>query len=136
MNSAFFNVSGIDPHDGATLVFVWCRNEGAPAHRNVLLGSGHVVGAVGCGRPPGVAVGQFSVTFLLPQGCSPNDIIVTSNAEDSEYLRDVTVTPCSRVSSISAANDLNDVRRYSRPIGTQASYNRANSDGLKVEAKS
>jgi hypothetical protein len=134
MNGAFFNVSGIDPHDGAKLVFVWSRGRGAL--KGAFLGSGHVVGAVGCGRPPGISVGQFSITFLLPEGCSPSDIVVTSDVGDGEYLCGVTVTPCSKISSISAAGDFKGDRRYSRPVGAQAFPDRVNSDGLEVEAES
>ncbi|MES1179596.1 MAG: hypothetical protein ABUL43_00200, partial [Hyphomicrobium sp.] len=57
----FYNASGIDHNDGAKIVFVWGR-DGSGKH--VLLGSGQIVGALG--RPPGISVGQFSVTFPLP----------------------------------------------------------------------
>jgi hypothetical protein len=49
-------------------------------------------GAVG--RPPGILVGQFSVTFLLPPGCSADDVFVTDDTKGKEHLRGVTVTPC------------------------------------------
>jgi hypothetical protein len=57
-----------------------------------LLGSGHVVGAVG--RPPGIMVGQYSVTFLLPPGCSAEDVFVTDDKTGKEHLRGVSITPC------------------------------------------
>jgi len=86
----FVNASGIDPNDGAKVVFVWCRDKGPEDY--ALLGSGHVVGAIG--RPPGIEVGQFSVTFLLPSGCSTDDIFVTDDKIGKEHLRGVTITPC------------------------------------------
>jgi hypothetical protein len=86
----FVNVSGIDPNDGAKIVFVWCRDKGPEDY--VLLGSGHVVGAIG--RPPGIQEGQFSVTFLLPSGCSTDDIFVTDDKIGKEHLRGVAITPC------------------------------------------
>jgi len=86
----FFNVSGTDSNDGAKIVFVWCRDKGLEDY--ALLGSGHVVGAVG--RPPGIMVGQYSVTFLLPPGCSADDVFVTDDTKGKEHLRGVTVTPC------------------------------------------
>ena len=87
---AFVNVSGIDPNDGAKIVFVWCRGKGPEDY--ALLGSGHVVGAIG--RPPGIQAGQFSVTFLLPSGCSADDVFVTDDKIGNEHLRGVTITPC------------------------------------------
>lgn len=93
---AFVNVSGIDTNDGARIVFVWCRDKGPEDY--ALLGSGHVVGAVGCGRPPGVPAGQFSVTFLLPPGCSADDVFVTDDKTGKAHLPGVTVTPCLNVS--------------------------------------
>lgn len=95
MSGAFFNVSGIDPNDGAKIVSVWCRDSRAKGPDNyVLLGSGHVVDAGGCAPPPGISVGQFSVTFALPYGCSADDIVVTDDKNSKEPLPDVTVTPC------------------------------------------
>jgi hypothetical protein len=86
----FVNVSGIDPNDGAKIVFVWCRDKGLEHY--ALLGSGHVVGAID--RPPGIPIGQFSVTFLLPPGCSADDVLVTDDKNGTDRLRGVTVTPC------------------------------------------
>jgi hypothetical protein len=86
----FISVSGTDPNDGAKIVFVWCRDKGPEDY--ALLGSGHVVGAVGC--PPGIMVGQYSVTFLLPPGCSADDVFVTDDKTGKKHLRGVTVTPC------------------------------------------
>jgi hypothetical protein len=93
MNGAFFNVSGIDPNEGARIVFVWCRDKDADDY--VLLGSGHPVSAVGCAPPPGITVGQFSITFPLPPGCSAGNIVVTGGKNGKEPLPDVTVTSCS-----------------------------------------
>jgi hypothetical protein len=86
----FVNVSGVDINDGAKIVFVWCRDKGPEDY--ALLGSGHVVGAIG--RPPGIQAGQFSVTFLLPSGCSTDDVFVTDDKIGKEHLRGVTITPC------------------------------------------
>jgi hypothetical protein len=86
----FVNVSGIDPNGGAKIVFVWCCDKGPEDY--ALLGSGHVVGAIG--RPPGIQAGQFSVTFLLPLGCSADDVFVTDDKIGNEHLRGVTITPC------------------------------------------
>lgn len=88
----FVNASGVDPDEGANIVFVWCRNKGPEDY--VLLGSGHVVRAVGSARPPGILAGQFSVTFLLPPGCSEEDVFVTDDKNGKERLPDVKVTPC------------------------------------------
>jgi hypothetical protein len=89
-HGTFINVSGVDPNDGARIVFVWCRDKGPEDY--ALLGSGHLVGAFG--RPPGIQAGQFSVTLLLPAGCSADDVIVTDDKVGNEHLRGVTITPC------------------------------------------
>lgn len=86
----FINVSGIDPDNRAKIVFVWCSNKGPEDY--ALMGSGHVVGAAG--RPSGIMVGQFSVTVLLPPGCSTDEVFVTDDMNGQEHLRGVTVTPC------------------------------------------
>lgn len=96
MSGVFFNVSGIDPNEGANVVFVWCRGKAAKDH--ALVGSGHVVSAAGSALPPGIASGQFSVTFLLPPGCSAEDIFVTDDKNGSERLPGVSITPCVGVS--------------------------------------
>jgi hypothetical protein len=93
----FFNVSGIDPNDGAEIVFAWCRDKGL--ENCALLGSGNVVGPIGA-RPPGVVTGQFSVTFLLPPGCRADDVFVTDDKNGKEHLSGVTLTPCSGVSGL------------------------------------
>jgi hypothetical protein len=93
MSGTLFKVSGIDPNDGVRIVFVWCRDEGFDNY--ALLGSGHVVAAGGVGLPPGISVGQFSVTFLLPYGRSASSIVVTDDKNGKEFLHDVIVTPCS-----------------------------------------
>jgi len=89
----FFNVSGIDSNDGAKIVFVWCRDPDKGPDDSRLVGSGHVVGA-DAPRPPGISVGQFSVTLPLPPGCSADDIVVTDDKTGKDYLPNVTVTPC------------------------------------------
>jgi hypothetical protein len=98
----FVNVSGVDVTDGATVVFVWCRDKGPEVC--TLLGSGHVVGAIGFARPPGISIGQFSVTFLLPLGCSIEDVFVTDDKNGKDHLPGVTVTPCVNVSGVQPAN--------------------------------
>jgi hypothetical protein len=91
-NGRFVNVSGIDPDEDANIVFVWCRNKGPEDY--MLLGSGHVVRAAASARPPGILPGQFSVTFLLPQGCSESDVFVTDDRNGKTRLSGVKVTPC------------------------------------------
>ena len=109
----FVNVSGIDANDGAKIVFVWCRDKGPEDY--ALLVSGHVVGAVGGGRPPGVAVGQFSVTFLLPPGCSAADIFVTDDKNGNEHLLGVAVTPCLGVSGFQSEGTITPPVRVGTP---------------------
>jgi hypothetical protein len=92
MSDAFFNVSGVDPNDCANTVFVWCRNESADD--KLLLGSGHIVGPDVLARPPGILVGQFSVTFRLPTGCVASNIVVTDDKDGNEILPNVSITPC------------------------------------------
>ena len=92
----FVNVSGIDPNDGAKIVFVWCRDKGLEHYS--LLGSGHIVGAIG--RPPGILVGEFSITFQPPPRCYASDVFVTDDKNGNEHLRGVTVTPCLGVSGM------------------------------------
>jgi hypothetical protein len=96
MSGAFFQVSGIVSNEDARTVFVWCRDK--ISNDAVLLGTGHVAGAGGCFIPPGVPIGQFRVTFLLPSRNSAADLIVTADRDGKELLPDVTVTPC-RVSA-------------------------------------
>jgi len=88
----FVNVSGVDATEGAKVVFVWRREKGTEVY--TLLGSGHVVDAACPGRPPGISVGQFSVTFLLPPGCSVDDVFVTDDRNNKDHLPGVIVTPC------------------------------------------
>jgi|SRR5579859_2157891 len=91
MSEVYFRVSGVDSNEDASMVFVWCRDTGAddPA----LLGSGHIAGAGGGFLPPGVPIGQFCVTFLLPSRFSAADIVVTDDKSGKDPLPDVTVTP-------------------------------------------
>jgi hypothetical protein len=92
MSSEYFNVSGIDPYEGAETVFVRYRN-GYPDN-DLLLGSGRVVGVGGCSLLPGVQVGQFSITFLLPDECSVDHIVVSRDKSGKELLSGVTLTRC------------------------------------------
>jgi hypothetical protein len=110
----FVNVSGIDPNDGAKIVFVWCRDKGPEDY--ALLGSGHVVGAIG--RPLGIQAGQFSITLLLPSGCSTDDVFVTDDKIGKEHLRGVTVTPCSGVSGFRSEATATPVARVRATYGS------------------
>ena|ERR1700722_20582294 len=92
MSSEYFNVSGVDPCEGAETVFVRYRN--GYADGDTLLGSGRVIGVGGCSLLPGVQVGQFSVTFLLPNGCSADHIVVSRDESGKELLSGVTITRC------------------------------------------
>ena len=92
MSSEYFNVSGIDPYEGAETVFVRCRN-GYP-DSDILLGSGRVVGVGGCSLLPGIQVGQFSITFLLPDGYSADHIVVSRDKSGKELLSGMTLTRC------------------------------------------
>jgi hypothetical protein len=91
VSCSFFNVSGIDPKEDTKIVFAWCRNEDFDSE--VLLGSGYVVGADGY-RPPGLLVGQFSITFPLPAECLADNIVVTLDKNSKEPLSGVTLTRC------------------------------------------
>lgn len=106
MNGTFLNVSGIDPNDGASIVFVWCRNK--DREDPLLLSSGHVVGAI---HPPGIAAGQFSVTFPLPPGYSANDVFVTRDEGGKQALSNVTVLPCPAVASFQSGGAVTPVDR-------------------------
>jgi hypothetical protein len=87
----FYNASGIDPDDRARRAFVW-RVRGPDDC--VLLGSGQLVGALG--RPRGIKVGQFSITFPLPPGCAADELVVTDDATSIVLLPNV-MRPCSSV---------------------------------------
>ncbi len=58
----------------------------------MLLGSGRVVGRGNL--LPGVQLGQFSITFLLPDGCSVENIVVSRDKSGTELLSGVTLTRC------------------------------------------
>jgi hypothetical protein len=88
----FVNVSGIDQNEGASVVFVWCRQKDVGDHS--LLGTGHVVGAAPESRPPGVLAGQFSVTLPLPPGCSVDDVFVSDDVRGLEGVRRIQVRAC------------------------------------------
>ena len=90
MNGAYFNVSGVDQSEDARTIFVRYRNENPGS--DILLGSGRVVGK-GL-LLPGIQVGQFSITFLLPDGCSADRIVVSRDKSGTELLSDVTLIRC------------------------------------------
>jgi len=90
--SMFVNISGIDTNKDANSVFVWGRREGSQDYE--LLGSGQVVGSVPGGRPPGISIGQYSVTVLLPAACSESDVFVTDDRSGRERLSGVSIRPC------------------------------------------
>lgn len=94
----YYNVTGVDPNEGARIVFVWARTQDSGS--KVLLGSGHVVGAVGCGRPPGVPIGQYCVTFPLPPGSAADDVVLTDDKNADVHLSDVTLTHCSTLAGL------------------------------------
>jgi hypothetical protein len=114
MNGAFHNASGVDPNDGASIVFVWCRSRDHEGPR--LLSSGHVVGAI---RPPGIAAGQFSITFPLPPGYSANDVVVTHDESGKQPLSNVTVAPCSAVASFQSGGAVTPVDRAVHASGAK-----------------
>jgi hypothetical protein len=117
LEGAFCNVSGVDPNDGAKIVFVWRRGKSPGDHE--LLGSGHVVGAMG--RPPGIQIGQYSITFPLPPGCSPDDLVVTDDTSGKEQLPGVTVTPCSPMPGLSSGGTISPGDPTDRPITNKSS---------------
>lgn len=92
MRRMYFNVSGVDPNEGADIVFVRCRDKN-PDY-DLILGSGHVVIAGACAHLPGVQAGQFSITFPLPDGCAAENIVVTRDKGGKDLLSGVTLTPC------------------------------------------
>jgi hypothetical protein len=88
---AFYNASGIDPDDRAKMAFVWHArgpDDYAPQ------GTGHLVGTFG--RPKGISVGLFSVTFPLPHGRAADEL-VSDDATGKARLPGVIVRPCSSV---------------------------------------
>lgn len=92
MNNAFYRASGVDPNDGAKIVYVWCRDKNQDSY--TLIGSGYVVGGQ-AGLPPGIRAGQFCVVFILPPGCSADTIVVTDDKNGKEFLPNVSIIPCS-----------------------------------------
>jgi hypothetical protein len=88
----FVNVSGVDHNEGASVVFVWCRQKDEGDH--ALLGAGHVVRGAPNSRPPGVLAGQFCVTLPLAAGCSVDDIFVTDDVRGMERVRGILVSAC------------------------------------------
>lgn len=108
MSSAFFQVSGIDADKAASMVFVWCR--AGKQDDYALVGSGHVVRADGA-LPPGIQVGQFSVVFSLLSSYSADEIVVTDDRNDKQFLPNVSVINCSALSSHSAGH-ISDSAHY------------------------
>ena len=92
MTGDYFNVSGTDRSDQPRDIFVWCRANGRADY--ALVETGHAVGAADV-RPPGIEVGQFSVTFRLPADCAVDSLIVTSDKNAEQLLSGVAVTRCS-----------------------------------------
>jgi hypothetical protein len=117
----FFNVSGVDSNPGATIVFVWCRDKNTDKH--VLVGSGHVVGEFGCGRPPGVPIGQFSITFPLPAGCSVADVFLTNDHESDGHLSTFVITACATGGVLSSVEANSFGKRAANAGSTPASLN-------------
>lgn len=117
----FFNISGIDPNPGAEIVFVWCRDNSIDKY--VLVGSGHVVGEFGCGRPPGVPIGQFSITFPLPAGCSVADVILTNDHASDGYLPTFTITACTTGGMLKSVESNSFGKRAANAGSTPASLN-------------
>jgi hypothetical protein len=117
----FVNISGIDPNDGATLVFVWCRKEGP--ENFALLGSGNVVSLPTSARLPGIESGQFSVTIPLPLGRSIDDLFVTDDKTGDEHLTGVTMTACVALSEARHDDSLFSRNAQSARIQTGAAAN-------------
>ena len=92
---AFCNASGIDPNERAKTVFVW-RAKGSDDY--VLLGSGQVVQALG--RPPGIQIGQYSITFPLPHGCSADEVVITDDTSGRAHLPSLLLRSCSAVAEL------------------------------------
>jgi hypothetical protein len=110
----FCNASGLNPNNGAKIVFVWHYR--GPCDY-VPLGSGHVVDAVG--RPPGIRVGQYSVTFPLPPGCSADEIVVTDDTGVAHLLSAI-VRPCSAVLEFKLGGKDSAGDRAARIVATNA----------------
>ena len=89
----YFNAAGVDPNPGAKLIYVWCQDR--QAGNSVLIGSGHIVTLPGDSRPPGIQLGQFSVTFPLPKNCSASDITLTDDSATGGGLTNFVLTACS-----------------------------------------
>jgi hypothetical protein len=91
MNYQLYSASGVDPNQGATKVFVWCRDK-ASERGLILLGSGGVVPPAAA--LPGVRPGEFRVSFQLPSGYSADSIVVTDDLRKEAFIADVSVTLC------------------------------------------
>lgn len=89
----YLSVSGVDPNEGATTVYVW-RRDPAEKEGRVLVGSAPLVPAEMATRLPGIQPGEFRVTFPTPKGCSASDIIVTDDLLKEEPLSNIAVVPC------------------------------------------
>jgi hypothetical protein len=88
MSSAYVSVSGIDQNEDAETIFV--RHCNGNPEDALLLGA--VSGVGGSHLLPGIQVGQFSITFLLPDGCSADNIVVSRDKSKTELVSGVTIT--------------------------------------------
>ncbi len=91
MRNDIFKVTGLDPKEGASVVFVWSHDR--VSNELMLLGAGHTVG-IDTVRPVGIETGQFAVTFLLPQNCTKEGIIVTGDKEGKQIIPRINLTAC------------------------------------------
>ncbi|MDI9847744.1 hypothetical protein QM467_06715 [Rhodoblastus sp. 17X3] len=93
MSGSLYAVKGVDLREGAKTVFVWRRLDAEPKFS--LLGSGAI------SRPQAAAnqsaAGAFSVTIMLPDGCSHNDVVVTDDVATDEFLPNVSLVPAVKV---------------------------------------
>lgn len=133
MKGSFFNVSGVDPNEGAKIVFVWGHDGNTEA--SLLLGSGHIVRADSGARPPGIATGQFSVTFLLPSACLAGDVVVTDDVVGAGRLNEIVIFPCSGDPTIAAAGTVIAGRHSSPPHRLRPFGTRLDADAPKAELK-
>jgi hypothetical protein len=93
MNGALFRASGVDANEGAKTVFVWRHD--AASNKFRLLASGRIMEAAAV--PPGAPPGQFGVTFMLPEGCSFDSIVVTDDKNNDKFLPSINFEPVSEL---------------------------------------
>lgn len=133
MSSAYFNVSGIDQNEDAETVFVRYRN-GHPDD-DILLGSGRVVGLGGGGLLPGIRVGQFSVTFLIPDGGAADNIVVSRDRSGKELLSAVVLTRCLTCAEARSGGTIIPHNPSPRAGGTDVAGHFTNSDQFIIAQK-